>query len=152
MAGIAIVLDLLKKSQSKHSFTHLPSIPPPPPLFLLPPLLLLRLGFSSDCKSFMQKFKQVAESEEEKEESKEASDTAGLLEKLSVEETKTEEKTEEKAVETVRTEVKASWLSERVHWFRCFKFSHGSFLDGLVFEDTYVFDHGQESEVSIFSF
>ena len=55
----------------------------------------------SDCKAFMQKFKEVADSEEEREESKEASDTAGLLEKLTVEEKDTEEKKEEKPVEKV---------------------------------------------------
>ena len=55
----------------------------------------------SDCKAFMQKFKEVTDSEEEKEESKEASDTAGLLEKLTVEEKDTEEKKEEKPVEKV---------------------------------------------------
>ncbi|XP_013596484.1 PREDICTED: ran-binding protein 1 homolog a-like [Brassica oleracea var. oleracea] len=55
-----------------------------------------------DCKAFMEKFKEVAESEEEKEETKEASDTAGLLEKLTVEEKNTEEeKKEEKPVEKV---------------------------------------------------
>uniref|UniRef100_A0A0D3D5N0 Uncharacterized protein n=2 Tax=Brassica oleracea TaxID=3712 RepID=A0A0D3D5N0_BRAOL len=57
---------------------------------------------SDDCKAFMEKFKEVAESEEEKEETKEASDTAGLLEKLTVEEKNTEEeKKEEKPVEKV---------------------------------------------------
>ena len=57
----------------------------------------------SDCKAFLQKFNEVAESEVEKEESKDASDTAGLLEKLTVEETKTEEK----PVEKEKTEVEA---------------------------------------------
>ena len=56
-----------------------------------------------DCKAFMQKFNEVAESEVEKEVSKDASDTAGLLENLTVEETKTEEK----PVEKEKTEVEA---------------------------------------------
>ncbi|WZZ77418.1 hypothetical protein YC2023_097990 [Brassica napus] len=59
-----------------------------------------------NCKAFMQKFNEVAESEVEKEESKEASDTAGLLEKLTVEETKTEEKPVEKEKTTVEADEK----------------------------------------------
>ncbi|KAG7653375.1 Ran binding domain [Arabidopsis suecica] len=75
-------------------------------------LFCIRFASIENCKTFMQKFKEVADSEEEKEESKDASDTAGLLEKLTVEETKTEEKTESKAVETAKTEVKAEEKKE----------------------------------------
>ncbi|CAF2122190.1 ran-binding protein 1 homolog b [Brassica napus] len=64
-------------------------------------LFCIRFASVENCKAFMQKFKEVADSEEEKEESKEASDTAGLLEKLTVEEKDTEEKKEEKPVEKV---------------------------------------------------
>ncbi|XP_006294814.2 ran-binding protein 1 homolog b [Capsella rubella] len=59
-------------------------------------LFCIRFASVENCKAFMQKFKEVAESEEEKEESKDASDTAGLLEKLTVEEKETEEKAVEK--------------------------------------------------------
>ncbi|CAG7909363.1 unnamed protein product, partial [Brassica rapa] len=62
-------------------------------------LFCIRFASIENCKLFMQKFNEVAESEVEKEESKDASETAGLLEKLTVEETKTEEK--------VKTEVEA---------------------------------------------
>ncbi|CAN8306030.1 unnamed protein product [Cochlearia groenlandica] len=65
-------------------------------------LFCIRFASIENCKSFMEKFKEVAECDEEKEESKDASDAAGLLEKLSVEETKSEEK---KPVENVKTEV-----------------------------------------------
>lgn len=61
-------------------------------------LFCIRFASVENCKAFMQKFKEVADSEEE---SKEASDTAGLLEKLTVEEKDTEEKKEEKPVEKV---------------------------------------------------
>ncbi|CDY59068.1 hypothetical protein HID58_083830 [Brassica napus] len=64
-------------------------------------LFCIRFASIENCKAFMQKFNEVAESEVEKEESKDASDAAGLLEKLTVEETKTEEK----PVEKVKTEV-----------------------------------------------
>uniref|UniRef100_A0A1J3DRZ2 Ran-binding protein 1-like protein b n=1 Tax=Noccaea caerulescens TaxID=107243 RepID=A0A1J3DRZ2_NOCCA len=78
-------------------------------------LFCIRFASVENCKAFMQKFKEVAESVEEKEESKDAaSDTAGLLEKLTVEEKKTEEKPvekvasaeaeKEKAVEEKKTE------------------------------------------------
>ncbi|KAL1205211.1 Ran-binding protein 1 [Cardamine amara subsp. amara] len=59
-------------------------------------LFCIRFASVENCKAFMQKFKEVAESEEEKEETKDASDTAGLLEKLTVEEKETEEKPVEK--------------------------------------------------------
>ncbi|KAF8051305.1 hypothetical protein N665_1747s0002 [Sinapis alba] len=61
-------------------------------------LFCIRFASVENCKAFMEKFKEVAESEEEKED---ASDTAGLLEKLTVEEKDTEKKKEEKPVEKV---------------------------------------------------
>ncbi|CAE6020813.1 unnamed protein product [Arabidopsis arenosa] len=67
-------------------------------------LFCIRFASVENCKAFMQKFKEVAESEEEKEESKDASDTAGLLEKLTVEEKKTEEKPAAKAEEKEKSE------------------------------------------------
>ncbi|KAH0861789.1 hypothetical protein HID58_079000 [Brassica napus] len=69
-------------------------------------LFCIRFASIENCKAFMQKFNEVAESEVEKEESKEASDTAGLLEKLTVEETKTEEKPVEKEKTTVEADEK----------------------------------------------
>nr|CAA66046.1 atranbp1b [Arabidopsis thaliana] len=67
-------------------------------------LFCIRFGSVENCKAFMQKFKEVAESEEEKEESKDASDTAGLLEKLTVEEKESEKKPVEKAEENKKSE------------------------------------------------
>ncbi|VYS53952.1 unnamed protein product [Arabidopsis thaliana] len=67
-------------------------------------LFCIRFASVENCKAFMQKFKEVAESEEEKEESKDASDTAGLLEKLTVEEKESEKKPEEKAEENKKSE------------------------------------------------
>ncbi|AEC08340.1 Ran-binding protein 1 b [Arabidopsis thaliana] len=67
-------------------------------------LFCIRFASVENCKAFMQKFKEVAESEEEKEESKDASDTAGLLEKLTVEEKESEKKPVEKAEENKKSE------------------------------------------------
>ncbi|CAH8389441.1 unnamed protein product [Eruca vesicaria subsp. sativa] len=64
-------------------------------------LFCIRFASVENCKAFMEKFKEVAESEEEKEESKDASDAASLLEKLTMEEKHTKEKKEAKPVEKV---------------------------------------------------
>ncbi|EXB94096.1 Ran-binding protein 1-b-like protein [Morus notabilis] len=60
-------------------------------------LFCIRFPSVENCKQFMEKFQEVAESQQKKEENKDASAAAGLLEKLSVEEKKTEEKTSEEA-------------------------------------------------------
>ncbi|KAK6935709.1 Ran binding domain [Dillenia turbinata] len=55
-------------------------------------LFCIRFPSVENCKSFMEKFQEVAESLKPKEENKDATNAAGLLEKLSVEEKKTESK------------------------------------------------------------
>ncbi|XP_030524373.1 ran-binding protein 1 homolog b-like [Rhodamnia argentea] len=55
-------------------------------------LFCIRFGSVENCKTFMEKFQEVAESQKKKEENKDASAAAGLLEKLSVEEKKTGDK------------------------------------------------------------
>ncbi|VVB01829.1 unnamed protein product [Arabis nemorensis] len=76
-------------------------------------LFCIRFASVENCKAFMQKFKEVAESEEEKEGSKDASDTAGLLEKLTVEEKETEEKPVEKVVSAEKEEDKKTSEEEK---------------------------------------
>ncbi|XWS29036.1 hypothetical protein CRYUN_Cryun25bG0122200 [Craigia yunnanensis] len=62
-------------------------------------LFCIRFASVENCKTFMEMFKEVAESQKSKEENKDASAAAGLLEKLSVEDKKTEDKAgEEKSV------------------------------------------------------
>ncbi|WJZ89104.1 hypothetical protein VitviT2T_008350 [Vitis vinifera] len=58
-------------------------------------LFCIRFASVENCKSFMEKVQEVAESQQKKEENKDASAAAGLLEKLSVEEKETEDKAEE---------------------------------------------------------
>ncbi|KAF5446694.1 hypothetical protein F2P56_032301 [Juglans regia] len=55
-------------------------------------LFCIRFASIDNCKAFMEKFQEVAESQGKKEENKDAAAAAGLLEKLSVEEKKTEDK------------------------------------------------------------
>ncbi|XP_010542667.1 PREDICTED: ran-binding protein 1 homolog a-like [Tarenaya hassleriana] len=71
-------------------------------------LFCIRFASVENCKTFMQKFKEVAESEEKEEESKDASEAAGLLEKLTVEEKKTEEKSVEEAPPSTKEDEKKS--------------------------------------------
>ncbi|KAK9279443.1 hypothetical protein L1049_013122 [Liquidambar formosana] len=64
-------------------------------------LFCIRFGSVENCKTFMEKFQEVAESQQKKEENKDASAAAGLLEKLSVDDSKSEDKAkEEEPVET----------------------------------------------------
>ncbi|KAA8549430.1 hypothetical protein F0562_001097 [Nyssa sinensis] len=58
----------------------------------------IRFGSVENCKTFMEKFEEVAESQQKKEENKDASAAAGLLEKLSVEDEKSEDKGGEEEV------------------------------------------------------
>ncbi|KAK5773509.1 Ran-binding 1 c -like protein [Gossypium arboreum] len=67
-------------------------------------LFCIRFASVENCKTFMQKFQEVAESQKPKEENKDASAAAGLLEKLSVDEKKTEDKAGEEKKETEATE------------------------------------------------
>ncbi|KAK6927105.1 Ran binding domain [Dillenia turbinata] len=67
-------------------------------------LLCIRFPSVENCKSFMEKFQEVAESQKPKEENKDATDTAGLLEKLSVEEKKTESKAGEEVAVAAKEE------------------------------------------------
>ncbi|XP_010521959.1 PREDICTED: ran-binding protein 1 homolog a-like [Tarenaya hassleriana] len=67
-------------------------------------LFCIRFASVENNKTFMQKFKEVAESEEKEEESKDASEAAGLIEKLTVEEKKTEEKPVEAAAPSTKKE------------------------------------------------
>ncbi|KAB1225741.1 hypothetical protein CJ030_MR1G029243 [Morella rubra] len=60
-------------------------------------LFCIRFASIENCKTFMERFQEVAESQKQKEENKDASAAAGLLEKLSVEEKKTEDKAGEDA-------------------------------------------------------
>ncbi|KAG2673073.1 hypothetical protein I3760_13G072300 [Carya illinoinensis] len=60
-------------------------------------LFCIRFASIDNCKAFMEKFQEVAESQGKKEENKDAAAAAGLLEKLSVEEKKTEDKAGEEA-------------------------------------------------------
>ncbi|XP_062172647.1 ran-binding protein 1 homolog a-like [Alnus glutinosa] len=55
-------------------------------------LFCIRFASIENCKTFMEKFQEVAESQSTKEEDKDTSEAAGLLENLSVEEKKTEAK------------------------------------------------------------
>ncbi|TYI70736.1 hypothetical protein E1A91_D08G242800v1 [Gossypium mustelinum] len=61
-------------------------------------LFCIRFASVENCKSFMETFREVAESQKSTEENKEASAAAGLLEKLSVEEKEAKDKVEEKDV------------------------------------------------------
>ncbi|XP_042510624.1 ran-binding protein 1 homolog a-like [Macadamia integrifolia] len=57
-------------------------------------LLCIRFASVENCKTFMEKFQEIAESQVKKEENKDVTAAAGLLEKLSVGDVKTEEKAE----------------------------------------------------------
>ncbi|KAE8688784.1 Ran-binding protein 1-like protein b [Hibiscus syriacus] len=71
-------------------------------------LFCIRFASVENCKTFMEKFQEVAESQKSKEENEDASAVAESLEKLSVEEKKAEDKAgEEKAVEEKKAEDKA---------------------------------------------
>nr|KJB26243.1 hypothetical protein B456_004G232500 [Gossypium raimondii] len=61
-------------------------------------LFCIRFASVENCKSFMETFREVAESQKSTEENKEASAAAGLLEKLSVEEKEAKDKVEEEDV------------------------------------------------------
>lgn len=65
-------------------------------------MFCMRFPSVENCKSFMELFKEIAESQKKKEENKDASITAGLLEKLSVDE-KDEDKTKEESQEVAST-------------------------------------------------
>ncbi|XP_010032988.1 ran-binding protein 1 homolog c [Eucalyptus grandis] len=52
----------------------------------------IRFGSVENCKTFLERFQEVAESQKKNVENKDASSAAGLLEKLSVEEKKSEDK------------------------------------------------------------
>uniref|UniRef100_A0A7N0TGE8 RanBD1 domain-containing protein n=1 Tax=Kalanchoe fedtschenkoi TaxID=63787 RepID=A0A7N0TGE8_KALFE len=69
-------------------------------------LFCIRFGSVDNCKTFMEKFQEVADSQSTKEESedKDASAAAGLLDKLSVEEKKTEDVSKEKVTEEASKE------------------------------------------------
>lgn len=64
----------------------------------------LSVSFNSDCKTFMEMFREVAESQKKKEENKDATAAAGLLEKLSVEEKKTEDKAKDEVPAATKEE------------------------------------------------
>ncbi|KAJ4970653.1 hypothetical protein NE237_003752 [Protea cynaroides] len=68
-------------------------------------LLCIRFASVENCKTFMEKFQEIAESQGTKEENKDAAAAAGLLEKLSVGDAKTDEKAE-KTEEEVSVTVK----------------------------------------------
>ncbi|KAF5470417.1 hypothetical protein F2P56_010933 [Juglans regia] len=70
-------------------------------------LFCIRFASIENCKSFMEKFQEVAESQKKTEENKDASAAAGLLEKLSVEEKKTEDKAEEEVPVAAKKETKS---------------------------------------------
>lgn len=70
-------------------------------------LFCIRFGSIENCKSFMEKFQEVAESQAKKEESDETSAAAELLDKLSVEDKKGEKKADEE-VAPAATEEKDS--------------------------------------------
>ncbi|KAG2669933.1 hypothetical protein I3843_14G058900 [Carya illinoinensis] len=70
-------------------------------------LFCIRFASIENCKSFMEKFQEVAESQKKTEENKDASAAAGLLEKLSVEEKKTEDKAEEEVPVAAEKETKS---------------------------------------------
>ncbi|XP_050213311.1 ran-binding protein 1 homolog c-like [Mercurialis annua] len=67
-------------------------------------LFCIRFASIENCKTFMEKFQEVAEAQQNREENTEAEDAAGLLEKLSVGDEKTEEKVKEVPVETKEAE------------------------------------------------
>ncbi|KAL6956776.1 Ran-binding protein 1 b [Sarracenia purpurea var. burkii] len=58
-------------------------------------LFCIRFGSVDNCRTFMERIQEVAESQQKKEENKDAFAASGLLEKLSVEDKKTEGKTSE---------------------------------------------------------
>lgn len=58
-------------------------------------LFCMRFANIENCKIFMEKVQEIAESQGKKENNKDTTDTAALLEKLSVGESKTEEKAQE---------------------------------------------------------
>ncbi|KAK3441982.1 hypothetical protein EUGRSUZ_B02236 [Eucalyptus grandis] len=58
-------------------------------------LFCIRFASIENCKNFMEKFQEVAESQQKKEENEDARATASLLDKLTVEEKKTEDKSGE---------------------------------------------------------
>nr|BBG12271.1 Ran binding protein RanBP1-3 [Nicotiana benthamiana] len=62
----------------------------------------IRFASIENCKTFMETFREVAESQKKKKENEDASNAAGLLEKLSVEDKKSEEKSVEKAEEKTK--------------------------------------------------
>jgi Ran-binding protein 1 len=64
--------------------------------------------YASDCKKFMEKVQEVAESQKSIEENEDATAAAGHLEKLSVEEKKTEEKAGEEVPAAADKEEKES--------------------------------------------
>ncbi|KAK3206569.1 hypothetical protein Dsin_020615 [Dipteronia sinensis] len=71
-------------------------------------LFCIRFGSIENCKNFMEKFQEVAESQKSIEENEDATAAAGLLEKLSVEEKKTEEKAGEEVPAAADKEEKES--------------------------------------------
>jgi len=70
-------------------------------------LFCIRFASIENCKTFMEKFQEVAESQTTKEEDQETSAAAGLLEKLSVEEKKTEDEAGDDAPVASEKEIKS---------------------------------------------
>ncbi|KAI5674975.1 hypothetical protein M9H77_05925 [Catharanthus roseus] len=75
-------------------------------------MFCIRFASVDNCKTFMEKFQEIAESQEKKEENKDASAAAGLLEKLSVEDKKDEEKPKEESKEEASVADKVDKASE----------------------------------------
>ncbi|TXG74421.1 hypothetical protein EZV62_003000 [Acer yangbiense] len=71
-------------------------------------LFCIRFGSIENCKKFMEKVQEVAESQKSLEENEDATAAAGHLEKLSVEEKKTEEKVREEVPAAADKEEKES--------------------------------------------
>ncbi|CAK7330537.1 unnamed protein product [Dovyalis caffra] len=67
-------------------------------------LFCIRFASVENCKTFMERFQEVAESQKSGEENKDATAAADALEKLSVEEKKTEEKAAEEAPTATKEE------------------------------------------------
>ncbi|VVB16475.1 unnamed protein product [Arabis nemorensis] len=69
-------------------------------------LFCIRFASIENCKTFMEKFNEIAESQKAGKESTEGDEAAGLLENLSVEDKKSEEKTKEEERESPAKEEK----------------------------------------------
>ncbi|KFK27387.1 hypothetical protein AALP_AA8G376100 [Arabis alpina] len=77
-------------------------------------LFCIRFASIENCKTFMEKFNEIAESQQAGKESTEGDEAAGLLENLSVEDKKSEEKTkEEEEKESPAKEEKEKEVEEK---------------------------------------